>query len=183
MPTFVEPRLQFSISIPESWAFLPPAWSPIEHFKKAGGPDDWIQLASKPFCCAMSHHDSQRHPYPTLQVTARPFGVPSNAQARQFLDAQVEFLRQVHTDFQLERATHEAVVSGHRANQIFGNYTLLLEAEEGDIAMRVRSRSYVVFTPGLALTLALSGSEDPAYCSEVELDYIINSVRIGPGRQ
>lgn len=183
MPTFFEPRFKFSVSIPGNWAFLPPAWSPVEHLKKAAGPDDWIQFASKPFCCAMSHHDSLRHPYPTLQVAARPWAVPDSGQARQILEAQVGAFRQLHEAFDVERATHEAVISGCRANQMIGSYTLFATRDDEAFEMRVRCHNYLVFAPGMGVTMALSGSADPAYCSEADFAGIIRSVRIGARRQ
>ncbi len=179
MPTFTDRYFQFSLDIPDHWRFLPPAWSPVEQWKRAAGPEDLFAFANKPFCCAQAHHDSDRHAYPTLQVTARPSAIPDNEQAGDILDRQLAVMRGQCPDFTLEFASHEAIVAGYRATLVRGNFTLFTQPRDEIVEIGVRSRSYLVFTPGLAFTLGLSSSDDPAFYDEVDFVGIIRSVRVG----
>ncbi|MBL8199408.1 MAG: hypothetical protein JNK40_00425 [Chromatiales bacterium] len=124
MQQFTEPYLKFSVAIPDSWNVLPSAWSPIEQMKKAREPEAWIQHASKPFCVAMLHHQSNRHAYPTLQVTARPFPLPSKEKHAEILNEQIKFMAEQHSGFVPEWSSHEAIVAGHRTNIIRGSFVV-----------------------------------------------------------
>ena len=146
--------------------------------KRALGPEELIQFASKPFCCAMSHHESDRHAFPTLQITARPFQVPSNDQAKEILDAQIRAISDQHLDFELDWSTHEAIVSGFRANMIKGSFVILTQPNDEIFEIGVISRSYTVFTHWHAFTIGLSSSDHANYYSEHDFTNIINSVRI-----
>ena len=147
--------------------------------KRVSGPEEMIQYAAKPFCCAMSHHESDRHAFPTLQVTARPFGVPTNDQAKEILGAQIRSISEQHIDFVLDWSSHEAIVSGFRANMIRGSFVMLTQPDDETLEIGVISRSYTIFTPGLAFTIGLSSSDQPDYYRESDFTEIINSVKIG----
>ena len=151
----------------------------MEQMKRAFGPEELIQFAAKPFCCAMSHHESDRHAFPTLQITARPFHVASNDQAKEILGAQIRAISDQHLDFEPDWSTHEAIVSGFRANMIKGSFVILTQPNDELLEIGVISRSYTVFTPGHAFTLGLSSSDHPDYYSETDFTGIINSVKIG----
>ena len=181
MQSFHEPALAFSLEIPDHWRFLPPAWSPTELMKRALGPGELIALANKPFCCGMAHHDSNRHAYPTLQVTMRAWPKPDNARAQALLKAQLAVLGQQWPDLHVLRSSTQAIVSGHRANLIHARFTMLLQPEDEPVAIGVLSRAYTVFALGRAYTLGLSGSDDAAYYDEQDFDAILSSVRIGAG--
>lgn len=179
MQKFSEPYLRFSVEIPDSWKYLPPAWSPVEQMKRGADADAEIQLASKPFCVAMQHHDSQHHAYATLQVTARPLPLPGNERREQILAAQLAQMASVHWDFVPTWSTHEAILSGHCANIIHGRFTLRTQPAEDILSFGVLSRSHTVFARGYAFTVALSGSDEPGFHDESDFDRIIQSIRIG----
>ena len=146
----------------------------------ADSPDDWIHYAKLPFCCAMDHHSSNEHAYSTLQVTARPFGLPNNQSAAAILRAQIDFLAGQHLDFELIDSTSEAIVGGHRANLIRASYCLMTQLPDSDpVEFSVLSRSVVVFALGKAFTLGLSSSADERYFNESDFGAIVASVRIG----
>lgn len=179
MALFREPLLGFSVEIPEGWQFLPAAWSPSERMKRDMGEQEMLQLASKPFCCAMAFHDSPDVGYPTLQVTVRPSAVPDNDQARQVLEASVRGLGMLYEDVVIEEATHEAILSGWRANRIRAVFTLNIEKDGVLRKVRGIGRSWTVFTPGNGFTISMSSSADPAWYREDDFSEIIHSVRIG----
>lgn len=179
MPTFHDPHFQFSIDIPDHWHFMAAAWSPIEQAKRSAEPGDWIQLANKPFCCATADHHIEGQERPRLQVTARPSRIPGDAEAKALSAFQVELLRDEPENFVVERATHEAVVGGHRANFLQTTHIARAEAEDVVVEIGVRCQTYLVFTPRFALTLFLSTSDDPAFPDEADFDRIIASVRVG----
>lgn len=99
MPTFTDDHFQFSIDIPDHWHFMAAAWSPIEQAKRNAGPDDWVQLANKPFCCATADHHIEGQERPRLQVTARPSRIPGDAEAKALSAFQVELLRDEPENF------------------------------------------------------------------------------------
>jgi hypothetical protein len=182
MKFFHEPTLAFSVAVPEHWNLLPPAWSPVEQMKRFRGPDDLLAFAAKPFCCAMAHHDSPRHAYPTLQATVRPFARPDNTLAARLLAANVEFLGRQWQGFELLEASSDVIVAGHRANVIRAHFMMPAQPEDTLIELGVLGRVYTVFALGRAYTLGLSGSDDPAWYDERKFDAILASVRIGVDR-
>ena len=69
---FNDESLGFSLRKPDSWEFMPPVWTPGP--LAANGDDApwaWIR-PNQAFCVAQKLHESPRHAYSTLQVTARP---------------------------------------------------------------------------------------------------------------
>ena len=171
--------LKFALRKPTSWRFMPPAWSPVAQKKNAFGPEDWIQYAQSPFCCASGSHDSPVHVYPTLQATVRPSAVPSNEQARSILQSQLDFLAAEFMDFDPFEVTSEAVIGGCRANVIKARFSLPLEIDGELLMAPVISRSYAIFAPGRAFSVGLSGSGDLEYYNESEFLSVVQSVRIG----
>jgi len=177
---FRDNYLRFQLRKPAAWRFLPPAWSPVAQMKNATeDATDWIRFAKLPFCCAMDHHESPEHAYSTLQVTARPFAIPSNQTAADILNAQIEYLSQQFLDFEAIQATSEAIVAGYRANLIRSSFVLVTERGEEVAEISVLSRSWMIFAPGWAFTLGLSSSADEDFYNETDFDDIIASVRIG----
>ena len=176
---FNDAVMRFSLRKPAHWDFMPPAWSPVAQLKNASGPEDWIQYARLPFCCASARHDSPVHVYPTLQATVRPSGVPGNEQAAEILARQLAFLSAEHLDFDAFEATSEAVVAGCRANVIKACFTLPFE-REGELVMApVISRSWLLFAPGRAFTVGLSTSGDPGYYDERDIEQVVASIWVG----
>jgi hypothetical protein len=177
---FQSASFRFSIEVPDSWKFMPAAWSPIAQMKNAEQFNDhWIKNAKLPFCCASRHHSSDSHVYPTLQVTARPSLIPDNETALKILQMTQDFLISNHENPEIVRATSEAIVAGYRANILYSTFDLHTRPQNDILVLKVISRSYSLFTEGVAYTVGLSGSADPLYCDESELDFIISSVRIG----
>ncbi len=177
---FVEPLLRFSLRKPDAWRFMPPAWSPVARMKNASDASaEWLRRANEPFCCAMGHHESRAHPYPTLQVTVRPFQIPSNEIAERFLQTQLDFLKEQYEGFSLIHATADGLVAGYRATVIRATFILYVQQADDVIPMSVLARTYVLFTPGRAFTVGLSSSADEQYFDEAEFERIISSVRIG----
>lgn len=183
MPSFHDPDFAFSLDIPDHWHFMPGAWSPLEQGKRraeAGDEaDGTLQFANTPFCFAMAHHEVTGKERPTLQVSASASRVPGDAEAAALLKFQIDMLRDEPENFVVEQATHEARVAGHRANFLRVRSTARVQAEDIVVDVGVRSRLYLVFTPGTAFTFNLSSSDDPAYYDEADFDRIIQSVRIG----
>ena len=179
MHQFSDPYFKFSVGIPDSWSLLPSAWSPVEQMKKALEPEHLIQFASKPFCVAMGNHQSDRHAYPTLQVTARPFPLPSNDQQAEILQDQIRILAEHYPGFITDWSSHEAIIGGHRANIIRGSFFMRTMPAKRIIKIGVISRTHVIFARNHAFTVALSGSNDPTYYSEDDFTKVIQSVRIG----
>lgn len=70
-----------------------PGLSPVVQLRNAADEEaEWLRYASTPLVCFLRRHGSERHVYPTVQVTCRPSAVPDSAVARELLDAQVGFL-------------------------------------------------------------------------------------------
>jgi len=177
---FYNSALRFQVRIPPTWRFLPPAWSPVEQMKRAiDDRDDWIHFANKPFCCAMRHHDSRLHAYPTLQVTVRPCPTPDNATIAAILEAQRDLLSQQYEGFRELQATADAIVAGHRALSLRTTFTLPTMPDDALVPISVLARLRVVFALNRAYTVGLSSSADAAYFDETEFDGIVASVRIG----
>jgi hypothetical protein len=172
--------LRFSVRKPESWDFMPPAWSPVEQLKNSGNEEwEWVRNANKPFCCMRKLHDSPVHAYPTMQVTARRFDVPTDEQAAAFLKSQCEFLSKQYSNLEVLEATSSAFIGGARANSIRGRFKLIMATDSGPVTLPILSRVHTVFTSGTAFTMGLSSSADPNYYDESDFDRIIASVRIG----
>jgi len=173
---FTERALGFSITIPAHWQYMPPAWSPSAILRRRED-FNWMAQASLPFCAARALHASDAHAYPTLQVCARPCLQPTNIAARELLQS---MSRQMVDRFDaiVEEATSDAIVSGHRSLRLQTRYTLELERSADTITLGVRALSTVVFARGVGYTIALSGSDDPAYLAAADIDAILASVRI-----
>jgi hypothetical protein len=171
---------KFSIRIPLNWRFTNPAWSPIAQLKNSSDSDEhWINQAGLPFCCAMQHHQSESHAYPTLQVSARPCKIPDNTTAANILSQQIQFINKQHEDFELIQSTSEAIVSGHRANLVRATFSFSTMPNNEVVKFNILARTYTIFTPGIAFTIGLSSSNDNKYFNEADFNAIISSVRIG----
>lgn len=173
MPSYHDFDFDFSVDIPDHWHFMPSAWSPLAQGKRRdaaeSAPDALLQFALTPFCCAMAHHEAPGKEQPTLQVTARASRIPEEAEALALLNFQIEMLRDEPEGFVVEQATHEARVAGHRANFLQVTSMARVEVEDLVAEVGVRSRMYLVFTPGIAFTVSLTSSDDPAYYDEADL--------------
>jgi hypothetical protein len=178
---FGDDFLKFSLQKPSHWQFIPSAWSPVALLQRSEEPGlAWAKHANLPFCCAMGHHDSPRHAYPTMQVTVRPFQVPGNQGAADLLEQNLAFLCAHQVDFALLDATTELIIAGCRANRILSRYALITQKQgEEQCEFSVLSRSYAIFAPGRAFTLGLSSSADENYFDEADFAGIVESVRIG----
>lgn len=177
---FEEHLLRFSLKKPGSWDFIPAAWSPVAQLRNSNNEDwQWLRQANQPFCCARKLHDCSYHAYPTLQVTVRRSGVPTNAEAKALLEAQLDFLSKQYPDLDPLHATPDALLSGHRANIIRARFTLFANIEGDEVALPILSRAHVIFSPGRAFTFGMSSSTDKEYFDESDFDEIISSVRIG----
>lgn len=183
MPSYHDYDFDFTVDIPDHWHFMPRAWSPLAKGKRrdaaGAAPDALLQSALTPFCCAMTHHQVPGKEQSTLQVTARASRVPGDAEAAALLKFQMDMLRDEPEGFVVEQATHEARVAGHRANFLQVTSTARTEVEDLVADVGVRSRIYLVFTPGVAFTISLTSSDDPAYYDEADFEQILQSVRIG----
>lgn len=179
--TFEEPRLHFRLRKPANWRFLPPAWSPTAQMKNSESfSDTLIRHANLPFCCAIGHHDSTRHVYPTLQVSVRQPLPYSAGLASTLLESQIEAIRKTHDEFALIDANSRAMVAGFPATFIKCNFTLTVKTDEAELVlMPVISRCYVILAASGSFALGLSGSDDPAYYDESSFESILDSVSIG----
>lgn len=177
---FSDSFLKFSLEKPSQWHFLPAAWSPIAMMHKSEDPGlEWAKNVNLPFCCARGNHDSEFHPYPTLQVTARPFQVPGNEGAAAILEQNLAFFAQCQLDFELVEASSHAIIAGHRANKIISRYTLLTEQDGEEREFPVLARSTLIFAPGRAFSVGMSSSADAAYFNDADFSSTLASIRIG----
>lgn len=182
--TFHDPVLHFTLTKPPSWRFMPAAWSPAAQQQNSAGSEiEWLQYAKLPFVCIMASHDSDDHTYPTVQVTARPSLVPDSAHAEGILSATIGFLQEQIIDFKLLDSSSEIVIAGCRANYVRSSFTVVSERGDEEKLFPSLGRLYTIFSPGIAFTLSMSSSADPAYFEEEEFREILGSIRIGPERQ
>jgi hypothetical protein len=176
---FQSHALRFSLSKPDSWAFLPPAWSPVAQLKNSGDESwAWIQNANQPFCVARRLHDSQRHAFPTLQATVRPFGIPTPGQRETLLQMQLEVLRKTYEPVDILEASASLEFSGHSALGIRAILPLFTEVEGEQIELKILSRVHVIFAPGRAFSVGISTSVDPDFFDEPEIAATLDSIRI-----
>lgn len=176
---FRDGLLGFELRKPQSWNFLPPAWSPMERLKRQPEPEEWLQLAAKPFCCAQKPHGVEGYAHPTLQATVRPFPTPPLDGLAAILQTLVANVPKVHETFELEEATSDAIVGGYPALRYSGRFQLIQAFPDGrELLIGVRSRSILVFARNLAFTIGLSGSDDANYYDESEFDSIVDSIKI-----
>jgi len=176
---FQSHALRFSLNKPDSWAFLPPAWSPVARLKNSGDESwAWIQNANQPFCVARQLHDSQRHAFPTLQATVRPFGIPTLAQRETLLQMQLEVLRKTYEPVEVLEADADREYSGHPALGIRAILPLISENEGEQTEFQILSRVQVIFAPGRAFSVGISTSTDAAWFNEPEISAMLDSIRI-----
>src|SRR5688572_9280651 len=124
---FFEPRLRFAIRKPSAWRYMPPAWSPVAHLKNQNTAVDWIQYAKLPFVTMMGHHESQRHPYPTVNASCRLGFVTPNFDYDSLLRQVSAFMISQHEGTEiLERSANERV-DGRRATYLKCRYLLIWE--------------------------------------------------------
>jgi len=177
---FVEPFLRFRIVKPPGWSFVPAAWSPFAQFRNAAGADGaWLQHANQPFVCFVKKHDSESHVQPSVQVTARPSGIPTSEIARQILDMQIKFFEETFDALEVISATTDRIVAGNRANSMVARYRFLIDrdGEEREfevlasIARHLRSRP--------SFTVGMTSSVDAGYYDEQEFRSVVQSIRIG----
>lgn len=181
---FHEPRLGFRVRKPAAWRFLPPAWSPVQQLRNALAAEDldhWMHHASQPFCCAMGHHDSASHVYPTLQATARPGRPPDAAQAAALLSSLCDEFVGRHGDCRIDWARHDVEIAGCRALDAGVRYRLMARSGDGarvEQDFGVVARSWMIFATGRTFVVGLSGSDDPEYHDEADVTTILASLRI-----
>lgn len=156
---FESPEIGFSLRKPQSWEFVPTAWSAA----------DWTGCVNQPFCVARRMHDSQQHAFPSLQATVRPFGNPTAQQAEALLRMQLDAMRNTYGQVEVldARADHE--FSGHLALGIRAVIPLQIP---------ILTRVHVIFAPGRAFSVGISTSPDPNYFDEAEITEIFASMRI-----
>lgn len=177
---FVEPFLRFRIVKPPGWSFVPAAWSPFAQLRNAAGADvAWLQHANQPFVCFVKKHDSERHVQPSVQVTARPSGIPPSDIARQILDAQIKFVEETFDALEVISATTDRIVAGYRANSMVARYRFLTDRDGEEREFEVLARSLSIFTPGLAFSVGMTSSVDPEYYKEEEFHSVVRSMTIG----
>ena len=176
---FFDASLRFRLTKPQSWNFLPPAWSPVAQLQNyEPSEDDWITLAKKPFCCAMGTHESKRHAYPTLQVTVRPLRQPLATERAELLAQSVQFLTQQYENLEVLETTDAIQLAGYPATRLLARFDLLAVVDDEPVDFSVLSRSYTVFASNKAFVVGLSSSEDPDYYDEREIAAIVASISI-----
>jgi hypothetical protein len=161
-------EIGFELRKPGSWEFVPTSWSAAE----------WTRNTSQPFCVARRMHDDQRHAFPTLQATVRPFGNPTAQQVEALLQMQLDVLQRTYGDVELVDASAGREFSGHRALAIRAILPLVTELDGERIEMRVLNRIHVIFAPGRAISVGISTSADENYFDEAEITQMVESIRI-----
>lgn len=177
---FEDSRLKFRVRKPLSWRFMPPAWSPTAQIKRAEDfKETLLRNAKLPFCCAMGHHESRAHAYPTMQVIARNPMPYTEGIAVTALEAMIESMRSVHPTFELVDAASRSSLAGCEAIYLRGSFSLVITPDDRPVELVVLSRSYTIFAPQATFTVGLSGSADPEYLDESEFDAILESIFVG----
>jgi len=174
---FDDRRLNFRLRKPRDWRFVPAAWSPTAHIKRAEDfQDTLLRYAKLPFCCAMSHHESRAHAYPTLQVTAREATQYTKDVSESLLNSLIDTILSVHPTFEIEASSRSAELAGCQSLYVRGKFSLVIVPDGDEIEITVLSRSHVIFAPQATFTMGLSGSLDPNYYDEAEFNSILQSV-------
>ena len=175
---FNDESLGFSLRKPDSWEFMPPVWTPGP--LAANGDDApwaWIR-PNQAFCVAQKLHDSPRHAYSTLQVTARALEIPSPEQAQALLKMQLGVLGKHYGQFEVRDATSDALIDGHKAIAIRGSFCLITQIEGEQVPVWLLTRIHVIFAPGRAFSIGMTSSLDESYYLESEFEHTIASIRI-----
>jgi hypothetical protein len=176
---FYEPGLQFGIRRPQGWRFLPASWSPAEQLGRVSSKADWARHARLPFVAMVRDIRSNRHPRPTIQVTCRPASRHTAAEIRKLLEAQLDFLSRELDEFERLTSSFDNIIGGYRAAHVQFRYTLNVPCDGTSWPMRVLAHNYLVPTPGLAFTVAMSSSVDALYYDEGDFAAALSSIRIG----
>jgi hypothetical protein len=175
---FNDESLGFSLRKAGAWQFMPPVWTPGP---LAANSDDspwgWIR-PNQPFCVAQRLHDSPRHAYSTLQVTARALEIPSEEQAQTLLKMQLGVLSKHYGQFEVREASADAVVAGHRAIVIRGSFCLITHIEGEQVPVWLLTRIHVIFAPGRAFSIGMTSSLDESYYLESDFAATLASIRI-----
>jgi hypothetical protein len=115
---------------------------------------------------------------PTLQVVMRPFPPPLPGALPSLLDAVIAQLSQAHPTFELEWRSAQLEISGYPAIGCRGVFEFERVGEGKSTTLGARTRSYVVLARGLAFTVGLAGSHDPAFYDESEFEEILASIHM-----
>lgn len=177
---FEDSKLQFRVRKPPNWQFMPSAWSPTAQLKRAEDfKETLVRNAKLPFCCAMGHHESRAHAYPTLQVVARNAVPYTEGIGATLLESMIEAIRSVHPTFDLVETSSRSNLAGCRSIHLRGTFSIMISPDDRPIELVILSRSHVIFAPQATFTVGLSGSADPEYFDESEFDAILGSVCVG----
>jgi hypothetical protein len=176
---FHEPGIQFGIRKPPGWRFLAISGSPTRPRARESPKSDWNRQARLPFVAMVQDIPSARHPRPTIQVSCRPAAHPTTFELRRLLEAQLDFLSHELPEFERLACSFDNIIGGWRAAHVQFRYTLQLPFQGGTCPMPVLAHNYLVPTPGLAFTVAMSSSPDPLYYDEGDFAAALSSVRIG----
>ncbi len=164
---FYEPALQFGIGKPFGWRFLP-----------ASARADGISSRA-PFLTMVQEIAGDQHARPTIQACCRPLDDLAHDELRGLLGAQLSRLRRKLPGFELLASSCDNIIGGYRAAHLQFHYTLCLPSETGLRTMPVLVHNYLLPTPGLVFTLAMSSSPDPLYYDEGDFAAALSSLRIG----
>jgi hypothetical protein len=176
---FYAPGLQFGIRKPAGWRFLPMAGSPTRPLGRASFRSGGSRQERLSFVAMVQDIPSPRHPRPTIQVSCRPAALPTTFDLRRLLEAQLDFLSHELPDFERLTCSFDNIIGGRRAAHVQFRYTLNLPSEGATWPMPVLAHNYLVPTPGLAFTVAMSSSADALYYDEGDFAAALSSVRIG----
>jgi hypothetical protein len=178
MNTFNDEILNFQITVPSDWTFIRPEWSAVEQMKNSKNPNfDFFSYAKKTFCAAMKKHESQYHPYPTLQVTCRRPMTVTNELLEQHLENIIAQMGKSYSEYECVSKNHNFIISGNRAIFIKSKFKLFANNENGSTCFEVLSISLNIFTKNFTFTLGLTGSADTNYFNESEFVNILKSVK------
>ena len=116
--------------------------------------------------------------HPTLQVVMRPFPAPSQETLPSLLETFVSGTKVAYPTLELEDSWPQEVLAGFPAIGFRATFDFLMVDGQVETRIRARTRSHVIFARGLAFTIGLSGSNDPAHYDEQDFTDILASVRI-----
>ena len=176
--TYRNESLGFSISKPETWAFLPTQWvanikNRVNHTSEEY--QELLHQAQVPFVYFQFDHQEADFAYPTVQATCRPIK-PVNKKDRKFmLGQQILTLTDNFEDFSLIESTHNGFISQCPAN--ISKFRFSIQNVEGT-KFSCLARSYTIFVRHLAFTIGLSGPSNGPYVCNEEFDGILKSIII-----
>ena len=182
--TFYSRSLNFSITKPSDWIFLPSQWEwTLKTRQEYDLKDDEIKQlmenANIPFVYLHYDHQSEDYVFPTVQACCRPRTEPSQENRKNLIDAMVSHVHNMDQQARIEEINENAILSGHSGIRIRCIFSLFTEQEDGKCkALQCVNKSYIIFAHQLAYTIGFAHPLEGPYQKLADLLKIERSIRI-----